>query len=175
MKRQADICCRENYLTTPSKTGELCVAKLCPSSAITGAHHPSSGSSSGHGAGYRNEGKVIRCEADRALRWSITNTGIAMPTYKLTLPNVDPESCDEDQPLFQVSKPNKNAPWWTLWYYTYAGHLIPPKRVEFGRIEKTSPNGRGGSGCTRITINGKSDEEKAVWKTLGDGNEDMVE
>jgi hypothetical protein len=54
----------------------------------------------------------------------------------------------------------------------YAGHLIPPKRVEFGRIQKNSPESGGG---TRVSITGKTDEEKAVWKTLGEGNEDMVE
>ena len=59
--------------------------------------------------------------------------------------------------------------YWTLWYYTYAGHLIPPNRVEFGRIEKTSDKG------TRVIISGQSDTEKAVWRTLGEGNEDMVE
>lgn len=81
---------------------------------------------------------------------------------------------------------------------SYAGHLIPPKRIEFGRIQKNSPESGGG---TRVAITGKTDEEKAgtrflsdrnsnaghetkqvlrsaraaVWKTLGEGNEDMVE
>lgn len=41
---------------------------------------------------------------------------------------------------------------------SYAGHLIPPKRIEFGRIQKNSPESGGG---TRVAITGKSDEEKA--------------
>lgn len=60
-----------------------------------------------------------------------------------------------------------------MFYFAYAGHLIPPKRIEFGRIQKNPP-GPGGGG-TRITISGQSPEEKAVWQTLGDGNEDCVE
>lgn len=133
------------------------------------------GSSSAHGSlPPGRDGKVVRCEASRALKWTITNTGIAMPTYKITLPS-DPDISDEDQPLFQISKTNKMAPFWTLWYYTYAGHLIPPRRVEFGRIEKTAPPGTKGAGGTRVIVTGKTDEEKLVWKTLGDGNEDMVE
>lgn len=105
----------------------------------------------------------------------MTNTGIASPTYKLTIPNPDIDDANAQQPLFQVSKPNPHAPFWTLWYYTYAGHLIPPRRVEFGRVEKTAPPGSSGAGGTRVIVTGKTDEEKAVWKTLGDGNEDMVE
>jgi hypothetical protein len=60
-----------------------------------------------------------------------------------------------------------------MFYFAYAGHNIPPKRIEFGKIQKnpTGPNGGG----TRITISGKSPEEKAVWQTLGEGNEDCVE
>lgn len=55
--------------------------------------------------------------------------------------------------------------------------LIPPKRIQFGHISKSvTPDGKPVTGGgTRVTITGKSDDEKAVWKTLGDGNEDMVE
>lgn len=154
----------ENYLLTPSEAGDLCVAKLFPPDRSRSA---ASSSSHSHGTGTGNH---VKCEASRNLRWTIQQTGIQNPIYKLTLPN--PESPQEDQPLFQVSKPNPNAPWWSLFYFTYAGHLIPPKRVEFGRIQKNPPESGGG---TRVAIVGKSDEEKAVWKTLGDGNEDMVE
>jgi hypothetical protein len=72
----------------------------------------------------------------------------------------------------QVSKTNRSAQHWTLWYYTYSGHLVPPKRIEFGRIEKAA-NDKGGG--TRVVISGQTDEEKAVWQTLGPGNADMVE
>ncbi|SCV69590.1 BQ2448_2610 [Microbotryum intermedium] len=170
---------KENYLLTPSDAGDLCVAKLYPTQSSTGtASAPS-----------------VRCEASRNLRWTINNTGIQVgaptysyrvpgkdlthcrvqlllqnPVYKLTLPNPDQPS--QDQPLFQVSKPSPHATWWTLFYFTYAGHLIPPKRIEFGKIQRNSPEAGGG---TRVSITGKSDDEKAVWKTLGDANEDMVE
>jgi len=60
-----------------------------------------------------------------------------------------------------------------MFYFAYAGHLIPPKRIEFGKIQKNPP-GPGGGG-TRISITGKTSEEKAVWQTLGEGNEDCVE
>lgn len=60
-----------------------------------------------------------------------------------------------------------------MFYFAYAGHNIPPKRIEFGKIQKNPP-GPGGGG-TRISITGKSPEEKAVWQTLGEGNEDCVE
>lgn len=77
--------------------------------------------------------------------------------------------------MFQASKPNPNAGWWTLWYFTYAGHLIPPKRVEFGRIQRNDSTSSGGPG-TRVTITGNTAEEKAVWKALGDeSNADMIE
>lgn len=146
----------ENYLLTPSDAGDLCVAKLFPPPGGKGSR--GAGSSS-HGAP-----PVVRCEASRSLRWAIINTGIQHPVYKLTLPNPDQPS--QDQPLFQVSKPNPAAPFWSLFYFTYAGHLIPPQRVEFGRIQKNSPESGGG---TRVTITGKTDEEKAVWATLGEG------
>ncbi|EGG00838.1 uncharacterized protein MELLADRAFT_50289 [Melampsora larici-populina 98AG31] len=167
---------RENYLLTPSDQGDLCVAKLFPPSSSNSKRpnshesnsQPSSGSSHHH-SNDRNDRNAIRCEASRNLRWTIRNEGIQNPVYKLTLPN--PDNQQVEQPLFQVSKPNPNSPWWTLFYFTYAGHLIPPKRIEFGKIMKH----QGGSGETRISVTGKTDEEKAVWKTLGDGNEDMVE
>jgi len=60
-----------------------------------------------------------------------------------------------------------------MFYFAYAGHNIPPKRIEFGKIQKNPPGPNGGG--TRITISGKSPEEKAVWQTLGEGNEDCVE
>ncbi|KDE02375.1 hypothetical protein MVLG_07063 [Microbotryum lychnidis-dioicae p1A1 Lamole] len=145
---------RENYLLTPSDAGDLCVAKLYPTQGTTGTASAQS----------------VRCEASRNLRWTINNTGIQNPVYKLTLPNPDQPS--QDQPLFQVSKPSPHATWWTLFYFTYAGHLIPPKRIEFGKIQRNSPEAGGG---TRVSITGKTDDEKAVWKTLGDANEDMVE
>ncbi|GAA5982309.1 hypothetical protein JCM5350_006138 [Sporobolomyces pararoseus] len=158
----------ENYLLTPSEAGDLCVAKLFPPDRGGGSSRSGAASSQSHGSG--GHGNHVKCEASRNLRWTIQQTGIQNPIYKLTLPN--PESPQEDQPLFQVSKPNPNAGWWSLFYFTYAGHLIPPKRVEFGRIQKNTPESGGG---TRVAIVGKTDEEKAVWKTLGEGNEDMVE
>ncbi|GAA5886491.1 hypothetical protein JCM6882_001654 [Rhodosporidiobolus microsporus] len=156
----------ENYLLTPSDAGDLCVAKLFPPDKSGGLR--SGASSASHGSG--GSSSYVRCEASRNLRWNISQTGIQNPIYKLTLPN--PDSPQENQPLFQVSKPNPNATWWTIFYFAYAGHLIPPKRIEFGRIQKNPPEAGGG---TRVAINGKSDEEKAVWRTLGEGNEDMVE
>ncbi|TFY70400.1 hypothetical protein EVG20_g2594 [Dentipellis fragilis] len=60
-----------------------------------------------------------------------------------------------------------------MFYFAYAGHNIPPKRIEFGKIQKNPPGPNGGG--TRITISGKTPEEKAVWQTLGEGNEDCVE
>jgi hypothetical protein len=71
-----------------------------------------------------------------------------------------------------VSKPSPKAKFWSLFYFTYAGHLIPPKRIDFGKIMKNPPEEGGG---TRVTILGRSQEEKDVWKTLGENNEDMVE
>jgi hypothetical protein len=62
-----------------------------------------------------------------------------------------------------------------MFYFAYAGHNIPPRRIEFGKIQKNSPTSGGGGGGTRISITGKTEEEKAVWQTLGDGNEDCVE
>ncbi|KAF7338353.1 hypothetical protein MVEN_02060900 [Mycena venus] len=91
------------------------------------------------------------------------------PIYKLSLPSPD----SPDLPLFQVSKPNPNAAFWSMFYFAYAGHNIPPKRIEFGKIQKNPPGPNGGG--TRISITGKTPEEKAVWQTLGEGNEDCVE
>jgi neural Wiskott-Aldrich syndrome protein len=110
----------------------------------------------------------VRCEASRNLKWTIQNTGVMSPIYKLSLPA--PEGAD--LPLFQISKPNPNATHWTMFYFAYAGHLIPPKRIEFGKIQKNPTSSGGG---TRIAITGKTPEEKAVWQTLGEGNEDCVE
>ncbi|KZT44078.1 hypothetical protein SISSUDRAFT_330282 [Sistotremastrum suecicum HHB10207 ss-3] len=159
----------ENYLLTPSPQGDLCVAKLFPP-RHSGGHHNSSASDPGHGGPASNPAsKVVRCEASRNLKWSIVNTGVMSPIYKLSLPSPD----STELPLFQISKPNPNAPFWSMFYFAYAGHLIPPKRIEFGKIQRNPP-GPGGGG-TRISITGKTPEEKAVWATLGEGNEDCVE
>jgi len=158
----------ENYLLTPSPQGDLCVAKLFPPRA----NNTTKGSASdpGHGSGPGGgSSRVVRCEASRNLKWSITNTGVISPIYKLSLPSPD----SPDLPLFQISKPNPNAAFWSMFYCAYAGHNIPPKRIEFGKIQKNPPGPNGGG--TRITISGKSPEEKAVWQTLGEGNEDCVE
>ncbi|GAA5876742.1 hypothetical protein JCM3774_003460 [Rhodotorula dairenensis] len=167
----------ENYLLTPSDAGDLCVAKLYPpdsSGSLRAASVSANGAASslGHGSalGAAMGGSHIRCEASRGLNWRIHQTGIQNPVYKLLLPN--PDQPQSDQPLFQISKPNPNAPYWSMFYFAYAGHLIPPKRVEFGRISKNPPEAGGG---TRVAITGRTDEEKAVWKSIGDGNEDGVE
>ena len=157
---------KENYVLTPAEAGDLCVAKLFPPPPES----RSSGSSRGHG---REPKQPVRCEASRGLRWAIHNTGVATSTYRVTLPSSDPND-DEDQPLFQVSKTNRNAPYWTLTYYTYAGHQVPPNRVPFGRIEKLYTD-QGRPAGTRIIVTGQTEEERAVWQTLGEGNEDMVE
>ncbi|KIM29124.1 hypothetical protein M408DRAFT_329128 [Serendipita vermifera MAFF 305830] len=153
----------ENYLLTPSPQGDLCVAKLFP------PRPPATGkpnaSDPGHGSA---SSRVVRCEASRNLKWTIANTGVMSPIYKLSLPSPD----SADLPLFQISKPNPNATHWSMFYFAYAGHLIPPKRIEFGKIQKNPATSGGG---TRISITGKSPEEKAVWQTLGEGNEDCVE
>ncbi|KAI0306501.1 hypothetical protein B0F90DRAFT_1808186 [Multifurca ochricompacta] len=159
----------ENYLLTPSPQGDLCVAKLFPPRAnnpTVKASASDPGHNSGHGG---TSSRVVRCEASRNLKWSITNTGVISPIYKLALPSPD----SPDLPLFQISKPNPNAAFWSMFYFAYAGHNIPPKRIEFGKIQKNPPGPNGGG--TRITISGKSPEEKAVWQTLGEGNEDCVE
>ncbi|KAJ6496610.1 hypothetical protein C8R47DRAFT_347860 [Mycena vitilis] len=155
----------ENYLLTPSPQGDLCVAKLFPPrpKEPTGK---GSASDPGHST---PSSRVVRCEASRNLKWSIANTGVISPIYKLSLPSPD----SPDLPLFQVSKPNPNAAFWSMFYFAYAGHNIPPKRIEFGKIQKNPPGPNGGG--TRISITGKTPEEKAVWQTLGEGNEDCVE
>jgi hypothetical protein len=43
---------------------------------------------------------------------------------------------------------------------------------QFGKISKNAPEKGGG---TRISITGKTEDEKQVWQTLGVGNEDCVE
>ncbi|KAK4684621.1 hypothetical protein P7C73_g5546, partial [Tremellales sp. Uapishka_1] len=151
---------RVNYLLTPSPQGDLCVAKLFPP-ARPGASSGSSSTSLPSTSGKHN---VVCCEASRDLRWTIENTGVVSPIYKIV--NQD------DTPLYQISKPNPNAEFWTMFYFKYAGHQIPPKRIEFGRVAK-NPQEKGGG--TRITITGKSEDEKQVWQTLGHGNEDCVE
>lgn len=165
------LCClaqnAENYLLTPSPQGDLCVAKLFPPPRAAQAGGKYAASDPGHGGG--SSSRAVRCEASRNLKWTIANTGVMSPIYKLSLPSPD----SPDLPLFQVSKPNPNAAFWSMFYFAYAGHLIPPKRIEFGKIQKNPP-GPGGGG-TRISITGKTPEEKAVWQTLGEGNEDCVE
>lgn len=154
----------ENYLLTPSPQGDLCVAKLFPP-------RPKEGKASASDPGHTSSSasRIVRCEASRNLKWSIANTGVISPIYKLSLPSPD----SPDLPLFQVSKPNPNAAFWSMFYFAYAGHNIPPKRIEFGKIQKNPPGPNGGG--TRISITGKTPEEKAVWQTLGEGNEDCVE
>ncbi|GLB35021.1 hypothetical protein LshimejAT787_0205860 [Lyophyllum shimeji] len=154
----------ENYLLTPSPQGDLCVAKLFPPRKEGGK---ASASDPGHSSSPAS--RVVRCEASRNLKWSIANTGVISPIYKLSLPSPD----SPDLPLFQISKPNPNAAFWSMFYFAYAGHNIPPKRIEFGKIQKNPPGPNGGG--TRISITGKTPEEKAVWQTLGEGNEDCVE
>ncbi|KAH9951932.1 hypothetical protein B0H21DRAFT_714909 [Amylocystis lapponica] len=156
----------ENYLLTPSPQGDLCVAKLFPPWQ-NGAPGKGVASDPGHSA--PSASRVVRCEASRNLKWSITNTGVLSPIYKLALPSPD----SADLPLFQISKPNPNAAFWSMFYFAYAGHNIPPKRIEFGKIQKNPPGPNGGG--TRISITGKTAEEQAVWHTLGEGNEDCVE
>lgn len=154
----------ENYLLTPSPQGDLCVAKLFP------PRPKDSGKASASDPGHSSSAsRVVRCEASRNLKWSIANTGVISPIYKLSLPSPD----SPDLPLFQISKPNPNAAFWSMFYFAYAGHNIPPKRIEFGKIQKNPPGSNGGG--TRISITGKTPEEKAVWQTLGEGNEDCVE
>lgn len=158
-----------NYLLTPSPQGDLCVAKLFPPNRGRGGagagalSDPGHGRGAGAGAGGWKD-NMVRCEASRDLRWTIENTGVRSPIYKIV--NSD------DTPLYQISKPNPNADFWTMFYFAYAGHQIPPRRVEFGRISKNAPEKGGG---TRITITGKTEDEKKVWQTLGEGNEDCVE
>lgn len=153
---------------TPSPQGDLCVAKLFPPRPNSNVPGKATASDPGHS--HSSSGaRVVRCEASRNLKWSITNTGVISPIYKLSLPAPD----SPDLPLFQVSKPNPNAAFWSMFYFAYAGHNIPPKRIEFGKIQKNPPGPNGGG--TRITISGKTPEEKAVWQTLGEGNEDCVE
>ncbi|KAH7877567.1 uncharacterized protein C8R40DRAFT_1263907 [Lentinula edodes] len=152
----------ENYLLTPSPKGDLCVAKIFPPPPKEIAKRSASEPGHSSPAGSR----VARCEASRNLKWTIANTGVISPIYKLSLPSPD----SPDLPLFQISKPNPNAAFWSMFYFAYAGHNIPPKRIEFGKIQK-NPHGGG----TRISITGKTPEEKAVWQTLGEGNEDCVE
>ncbi|CAO1621795.1 unnamed protein product [Parajaminaea phylloscopi] len=167
---------KETYLLTPSPQGDLCVAKMVPPPGSRGPGGPGPGVAGASDPGHSQDAskdRSVRCEASRNLKWSITNTGINAPVYKLTLPN--PDAPGHEQPLFQISKPNPNAPHWTMFYFTYAGHLIPPKRIEFGKIQKNAAQGSGGGGGTRVTITGKTPDEKAVWQTLGEGNEDMVE
>ncbi|TYJ55549.1 hypothetical protein B9479_003699 [Cryptococcus floricola] len=151
---------RVNYLLTPSPQGDLCVAKLFP------PPRPGQPSSTATLPTMSNKQppNSVRCEASRDLRWTIENTGVMSPIYKIV--NQD------DTPLYQISKPNPHAEFWTMFYFKYAGHQIPPKRIEFGKISKNPPEKGGG---TRLSITGKSEDEKQVWQTLGVGNEDCVE
>lgn len=49
----------------------------------------------------------------------------------------------DDTPLYQISKPNPNADFWTMFYFKYAGHQIPPKRVEVCHMLQTIQRGLG--------------------------------
>jgi hypothetical protein len=149
---------RVNYLLTPSPQGDLCVAKMFPPTRTGATSNASLPTMPNH------KHNVVRCEASRDLKWTIENTGVQHPTYKIV--NQD------DTPLYQISKPNPHADWWTMFYFKYAGHQIPPRRVEFGKVSKNPPEKGGG---TRIAITGRSEDEKQVWQTLGVGNEDCVE
>lgn len=114
---------RVNYLLTPSPQGDLCVAKLFPPTrGNAGGSTPSLASSSSAAA---KAPKIVRCEASRDLKWTIENTGVMSPIYKII--NQD------DTPLYQISKPNPNAEFWTMFYFKYAGHQIPPQRIEVSR------------------------------------------
>ncbi|TIB17350.1 hypothetical protein E3P89_00159 [Wallemia ichthyophaga] len=139
----------ENYLLTPSKNGDLCVAKLSLGS----------------------DNRSVSCEASRNLKWFISNAGVMNPVYKVSLPN--PSLDGDDLPLFQISKPNPNANFWSLFYFVFGGYQIPPKRIEFGKITKSTNKDKQNE--FKIAITGKTSEEKAVWQTLGEGNEDAVE
>ena len=123
---------RTNYLLTPSPQGDLCVAKLFPPTRAAGGGGASSdGGHAGAGGGRPSEGRSVRCEASRELRWSIENTGVRSAIYKVV---------NSDQtPLYQISKPNPNADFWTMFYFAYAGHQIPPKRAEVGRLSPPPP------------------------------------
>ncbi|KAF8959018.1 hypothetical protein BDZ97DRAFT_1923167 [Flammula alnicola] len=133
----------ENYLLTPSPQGDLCVAKLFPPRP-------------------ENQERLLHQIRAIHLLHLLASSALSLPS---------PDS--PDLPLFQISKPNPNATFWSMFYFAYAGHNIPPKRIEFGKIQKNPPGPNGGG--TRISITGKSPEEKAVWQTLGEGNEDCVE
>jgi hypothetical protein len=109
---------RVNYLLTPSPQGDLCVAKLFPPDKP----NPNSSASTPNLKTNQGKANVVRCEASRDLRWTIENTGVMSPIYKIV--NQD------DTPLYQISKPNPNADFWTMFYFKYAGHQIPPRRVE---------------------------------------------
>ncbi|KIY31669.1 hypothetical protein I305_05910 [Cryptococcus gattii E566] len=151
---------RVNYLLTPSPQGDLCVAKLFPPPRPSAGHSSATLPTVSH----KQAPNAVHCEASRDLRWTIENTGVMSPIYKIV--NQD------DTPLYQISKPNPNAEFWTMFYFKYAGHQIPPKRIEFGKISKNPPEKGGG---TRLSITGRTEDEKQVWQTLGVGNEDCVE
>jgi hypothetical protein len=57
----------------------------------------------------------------------------------------------DDTPLYQISKPNPNAEFWTMFYFKYAGHQIPPKRIEVG---VSAPVERGKSDLSHEEIAG---------------------
>ncbi|PPQ75283.1 hypothetical protein CVT26_015274, partial [Gymnopilus dilepis] len=73
----------ENYLLTPSPQGDLCVAKLFPPRP----REPGKASASDPGHSSSASSRVVRCEASRNLKWSIANTGVISPIYKLSLPS----------------------------------------------------------------------------------------
>lgn len=126
---------KTNYLLTPSPQGDLCVAKLFP---------PNRGGPASSDGGHSRESKAVRCEASRELRWSIENTGVRSPIYKIV--NSD------ETPLYQISKPNPNADFWTMFYFAYAGHQIPPKRAEVGLPAAGSASAPGDSADTSASL-----------------------
>lgn len=83
-------------------------------------------SENGHGGSAGSSLRTVKCEASRNFKWSITNSGVLTPTYKCTLPSEDaPGGMADEQPLFQISKTNPQSPFWTMWYYAYAGRMSP--------------------------------------------------
>ncbi|KAF8902070.1 hypothetical protein CPB84DRAFT_1846487 [Gymnopilus junonius] len=127
----------------PSPQGDLCVAKLFPPRP----REPGKASASDPGHSSSASSRVVRCEASRNLKWSIANTGVISPIYKLSLPS-------PDSPIFPSSKYQSLI----LMLPSGACSILPT-------LATTSPQ----------AITGKTPEEKAVWQTLGEGNEDCVE
>ena len=72
---------------------------------------------------------------------SLSLTYLDRPTYKCTLPADDtPGGMADEQPLFQISKTNPQSPFWTLWYYAYAGRQLAevmnaPSKADVGTLQ----------------------------------------